>query len=285
MKPTSQENIEAINYLKFMVRTYDGITDLITGTKQRLLQMNPEVNPKNDFLLGGENGTKGLEAVKGALVRRMEKELIHWPLWTQWLKQVPGIGPSFGAKLIVMYYYKFVPVCECGTGLIKQEGTFWCETCQKSSKGEGNTKYKVVERDFPCISSWWKFMGVHCDAEGRKPKRKAGVVCDWSTAGRTLAYLIGTSFMKLSPEKCLYRDFYDARIVKRLKTHPDATKMHRMNMARNEAGRLFLAHMWTVARTLDGKPVSLPYAFTIMGHSEDHYIKPPYFEGVAEKAA
>ncbi len=45
----------------------------------------------------------------------------------------------------------------------------------------------------------------------------------------------------------------------------------------NNAVKLFLAHFWTVARTLDSKEVTAPYAMTIMGHTG--YIKPFYFEG------
>ena len=280
----------AIRNLQFLVREYEGVTKLIAQTKQRILALDIDMDAKHDFILGGEGDSKGLNYVKDAIGRKIARELKLWPLWERWMAKVPGIGPAIGGKLVLMYYYRFTPICqECG-GIMEE---FTCTLCGKAAKGDGLLKHRIDMKDFTCISSWWKYMGMHCAHDEKldkfvKPKMRSGQKIDWNVKGRALGYLIGDQLMKQMRDKATgdrqpYRQFYDARRAKRNETHPDAKDGHKMNMARNETAKLFLAHMWTVARTLDGLPVSEPYAGAIMGHT--NIIAPFYFENVKEKAA
>jgi len=214
---------DQIQNLNFMCRTYDGINKLIVSTKNRLQSLNPEATVKlNDIV-------QGMESQKGKVSRRIAKELEFWPIWSEWMKNVPGVGPAIGGNLIILYYYRFMPQCkDCETVLEKKEKTFWCPTCEKSVKGEGNLSHKIEIKDFPMISSWWHYMGRHV-IEGKVPKRAKGVVSDWSTPGRQIGFQIGQSFIKMKSDH-LYRAFYDNRRVLREKTHPEATKLHKMNM-------------------------------------------------------
>uniref|UniRef100_A0A6H1Z8N6 Uncharacterized protein n=1 Tax=viral metagenome TaxID=1070528 RepID=A0A6H1Z8N6_9ZZZZ len=316
-----------IKELSYMVRTYDGLNKLIVSTKNRLTSFFPvvleegqedksskelrEIQYKNDSTLNGYISGKrqadGLEQVKGRLERSIGKHLVYWDIWNQWLTNVPGIGHYYGGKLILLYYYKFESVCpKCGDLVVKKEHTFFCETCQKSIKGEGNLVFKITERDFPRISSWNHFLGMHNTAHHKacrkrltddnycpvckvnvpeediiylKPMRQAGVQSDWSSAGRTLAYLIAESFVKASGNGGRsYRDYYDSRRELRDKTHPDFSKGHKYNMAKNETVKLFLSHFWQVARTIDGKPLTEPY---IVAKDPVHNkIEPFYWEGL-----
>lgn len=261
-------DIEFIQYVNFLVKSYNDIKKHSASAQIRLQVMNKGADYKHDFVI------KNMESQKGKIIRQLKKYLDHWPLWSEWMEHIPGIGAYSAAELIILYYYRFMPVHpDCGTKLIKKENTYWCETCEQSVKGEGILTYILEEKDFPTISKFWKYMGMHVE-NGEKVKRKKGVVSDWSAKGRTLMHLIGTSFVRKKSE---YRDFYLLRREKREKTHPDASNGHKDNMCRHETAKLFLSHLWTVARTLDGKPVSEPYAGTIMGHT--NIIKPFYFEG------
>ena len=275
------EHAEMVRYLNYMVRTYERVTDMIVATKNCLKTTNPDVEAKHDALLQGEGRGEGLESLKNRLARKIEKELQFFPIYTEWMKHVPGMGTYTSAGLILLYYYRFVPSCKkCLTPLLKQEGTYWCETCQKSAKGDGNLTFTIQLKDFRNIGKWWAYLGMHCDDEGRKPKRKKGTQVTWSPKGRKIGYYMGDQVAK--QKKGPYYDFYQERLKKREKTHPDATAFHRKNMAKNETAKLMLAHFWTVARTLDAKPVTAPYAQTIMGHTG--IIDPFYFD-INEKAA
>jgi hypothetical protein len=298
-----QENV--IQWLTYLVRSYDGINKMLTQLKTRIQSLHLERDPKNDDTI------QALESIKGKLSRKIGKEIEYWPIWNQWMVNIPGIGPFIGGKLILLYYYRNVPVCpECGADVEKKEQTFWCPSCETSIKGQGNLHHRIEEKDFPRISSWWHYMGMHtaphCREHGRrlvkenggpprycdkckryladheivnrKPKRQAGMASDWSNDGRKIAsQFIADGFMRQKAGSGhLYRDFYDAQKEKRRRTHPDASDGHRNNMARNETAKLFLSHFWTVARTLDGKPVTEPYAGAVMGHT--NIVEPFYWE-------
>lgn len=268
-------NEQSVNYLNFLVKEYIGITKLITSTKQRLQSLpGEERDPEFDSLLKGQKSEAGLETVKGRINREIEKELTNFDIWELWLKNIPGIGAYLAAQLIILFYYKFTPVCkECGGTLNKQDHKLICELCGKKSK-DGLLKHKLNIRDFPTISKWWAFMGRHT-VEGVMPKRKSGVQANWSTVGRTIGFFIGDQFNR-QQEDHKYKELLNIRKKKHEKNHPEWSKGHVHNAAKNETVKIFLAHFWNVARTLDGRDVSEPYAGAIMGHT--NIIKPFYWE-------
>lgn len=273
MKPTP--NTEVISNLNFSCKTYDAVTKTITGTKNRLTHLNPDEAPKSNEIV------KGLESVKGKLQRQIERELEFWPVYTEWLKKVPGIGPFIAGNLVLLYYYRFTPICsDCGTPVEKRETddekkgkTLYCPTCQKSIKGDGILKHRVESsKDFPNVSKWWAYMGEHV-VDGKMPKRKAGVVSNWSAKGRQVSYQIGESFNKLSEEHPYKKHLNETK--KKLEViYPDKTKGHRHNMAKMRAVKLFLSHFWHVARDLEGKSTRGVYADVILQHTG---IVAPYF--------
>ena len=271
-------NQESIAYLNYLIRTYKSLTNMMAATKNRLQSLPGDHPVKFDKILHGEEKEEGLETIKGRISRLIGKELPYWDVYEEWLKNVPGIGPVMAAELIMLYYYKYIPVCkDCVTVLEKKDGTYWCSECEKSVKGEGNLDYQLGHKDFSNIGKWWAYMGRDIQ-DGAMRKRKKGECLNWSTAGRTLGFMIGESFNKQQPDH-LYKAVLLSEKAKYEKVPEDKrkTKGHRHNAARNNAVKLFLAHFWTVARTLDGKEVTEPYAMTIMRHTG--YIKPFYFDG------
>ncbi len=273
-------NEEGIKYLNFLVRTYEGVTQLIASTKQRLQSLPGEERDEEfDTLLKGQGKTEGLETVKGRITRELEKELKAWDVWGTWAKKIPGIGPFIAAQMIILFYYRFIPVCkDCGGKLEKEEHKLKCADCGKVAK-EGLLSHRLEFKDFPTISKWWAYMGRHTvpDASGKgvMPKRKAGTQSNWSTVGRTLGFHVGDQFNR-QKEDHPYRALLNLRKAKHQKNHPEWSKGHVHNAAKNEVVKIFLAHFWTVARTLEGKTVSEPYAGALMGHT--NIIKPFYWE-------
>jgi hypothetical protein len=259
---------ETVEYLNYLAKTYEAVTKTIAQTKQRLLAINPDCESKNDDIV------KAMESIKGKLSRKITKQLEYWPIWSDWMKKVPGCGPAIASKLIILYYYRFVPICKkCGGDLEKIEGGMKCKGCSATAKNDGLLDYRLGYKYFPKVSSWWHYMGVHCDADGRKPRRKKGVQQDWNSAGRAIAFQLGEQFIK---QKSEYRNFFDSRKAKREQTHPEASKMHKNNMARNETAKLFLSHFIQVAKEIEGEEFTKPYAQTLMGHT--NILKPFYFE-------
>ncbi len=281
---TEREQAKELNYL---VKTYIAVTGLITSTKLRLHGLDQEIDHKHDPVLGGLDLKSqgegqdiyrytGLESVKGVCERLITNSLKYYPLWNEWLSHIPGVGPRVAGTLINMYYYKRIPVCPCGGFLEKKESTMLCTACGKSAKGDGVLQHNIYKRDFPNVSSWWRYLGMHVQ-DGKKPRRKKGQVAAWSTVGRTAAYFFGQSIQRQpSGSGHPYREFYDERKAYRLKTHPEASKGHRNSMALNETSKLFLSHFWHVARELEGLSTDGPYVQVHMGHTG--IIKPYYWE-------
>ena len=276
-------NKSNIEYLNYLIRTYGTLTNMMAATKNRLQSLPGNHPIKFDRILHGieknPEGNKiikeeGLETIKGRISRMIGKILPEWDIWNLWLKDVPGIGNVIAAELIMLYYYKYIPVCKnCVTVLEKKDGTYWCPKCKKSVKGEGNLDYLLAHKDFPNISKWWAYMGRDIQ-DGAMRKRKKGEQLNWSTNGRRLGFLIGESFNKQQPDH-KYKAVLLSEKAKYEKSQPDISKGWRHNKAKNNTVKLFLAHFWTVARTLDKKEVTRPYAHVIMGHT--NYIKPFYY--------
>lgn len=296
-----ETNEEYVKNLIFMTRTYEGITKQITAAKLRTLNLVPEKNLKHDSIISE------MESLKGKVDRKIGKELNFYPIWNEWLIDVPGIGNTTAGKLIILYYFKLLAICrDCGAELEKRDNTFFCPTCEKSVKGEGNLVHKVFVKDFPRISSWWHYMGRHnvehcpecrkvldegtcpkCKKQIEKPiflmpKRQAGIQSDWSTPGRTVGHMIRESFNKQQPDH-LYKAYYLREKAKYAKRHPDWTKGHCHNVSWNNTVKLFLSHFWQVARTLDDKEMTLPYI--VKKNPAHNLILPYYYEGEIKKAA
>ncbi len=292
MRPTPNDDV--INNLNFSCKTYDAVTKTIAATKNRLIHLNPDENSKKNEIV------QGLESIKGKLSRTIEKELEFWPVYTEWLKIVPGIGPFIAGNLVLLYYYRFIPICaDCGTDVVKRDvedakpakkkkavnadapdeekksKTFYCLTCKKSIKGDGVLKHRIDKsKDFPNVSKWWAYLGEHV-VDGKMPKRKVGVASNWSAKGRQIGFQIGESFNKMSAEHH-YKNHLNETKAKLETVYPDKSKGHRHSMAKMRAVKLFLSHFWHIAREMEGKSTRGVYADVILNHTG--IISPYYYE-------
>ena len=294
-KPTESQMIrgipeEAIRHLQFLARGYQDVTKALTPVRTGISSTNPYLfvglsDTERERVMMKEDIIRELERVKGQLDRRMKTHLKHWPLWSRWLEKVPGIGGAIGSRLILLYYYKFVPVCpQCGGDIVKKEIPngrggermgFYCEACDKVLKGEGNIQHRIEVRDFPNISSLWSFFGaktVEVDGKFIVPMRKKGEKCSWSPEAKNVRYLIGDQMQRQQSDNP-YKMFYNARKAQRLRDSMDVPPMRRLARVLLETEKLFLSHMWVVAREIDGLSITEPYVAKHMGHD----VIPPYF--------
>lgn len=257
--------------LKLQVTAYEAITKAGSAQRNRFRAMWIGENPDNDEIV------KAIDSLKDSFSRRIAKTIKNWPIWEEWLDKVSGIGPAIGGRLILMYYYRFTPICpKCSGDIDKVEGTYFCPACDKSLKGDGNLVFRIDERDFPKISAWWAYMGRHNNGNGTMPKRKAGEQANWSTKGRTLGFHIADQFNRQKPEHPYKKIFLDKKMKHQTLNkgrEKEWTKMHIHNAAGNETVKIFLAHFWTVARELAGKEVTKPYVGRLQGHT----VIPPFF--------
>lgn len=264
------EDEVTIRTLSFLLRTYDGVNRQLGAAKNRLQALNPDADKEKHPII------TSIAETKNRLTRTIDKEIKYWTLWTEWLEKVNGIGPFIGGNLILMYYYKFIPICkDCGADLENVDGTFKCSDCGKSAKKGGILSTRIEYRDFPNVSKWWAFTGRGADENGNMPKRQKGVRSNWSSKGRTVTWQIGDQFNRRSGE-----DPYKAYLLDMKYKHERNngkkkwTKGHIHNAAKHESIKLFLSHFWHVARELAGKSTEGPYIQIVGGHTG---IIPPYY--------
>lgn len=279
---------EIASELNYAIKNYQALTKMIVQTMQRAYAYG--IDPTDEPMIHGTKNKKGevkslgLEALKGQAARRIEKVMKDFPIWTDWLENVPGIGPAIGGQLIALYYFKSIPLCQkCGADL----EDFKCPVCKEEAKGQGVLKFRIELRDFPTISSWWHFMGRHV-VDGKMPKRRKQRDDEefnpnqWSGLGRKLGFDFKESINKQKSDH-KYKAYAEKRKKYREMTHSEATKGHRHNMAWNEAWKLFLSHFWQVAHILDGQEMTQPWCVQHGGHDAAHIIPPYYFNGDLEQ--
>jgi hypothetical protein len=118
-------------------------------------------------------------------------------------------------------------------------------------------------------------------------RKLTGALLDYNPQGKMLAYKVGAQFVKQGD---FYRKLYDQykreyELREDLKLEIDSKKGkvtkkgvskgtgHIHNMAQRKMVKIFLSHLWTKWREIEGLPVTMPYVIARLGHSD--YIAPP----------
>lgn len=139
-----------------------------------------------------------------------------------------------------------------------------------------------IER-FDNISKLWRFAG-EAVFDGKAERGMKGDKMHYNKRLKSLCYLIGDSFIK--QQTPVYVDVYYEAKRKLREQHPEAIKApedspwkkiytdsHIDRMARRKMIKVFLSHLWVQWRTIEGLPVTEPYAQAILRH--DGIIEPP----------
>lgn len=179
--------------------------------------------------------------------RVLEKELKQFPIWTEFLKDIKGIGPAMASVII----------SEFDIFKAKYPASFWAyagldvvtdpKRCTvPDGKGRGRTKNHLVEVDY-------------INRDGEDAKRKSITFNPFLKT--KLTGVLGPSFLRSNSP---YAGFYQNE-KHRLENHPEYGKAkvekpgHRHAMANRKMIKMFLIDLHMKWRELEGLPVTVPY--------------------------
>lgn len=112
------------------------------------------------------------------------------------------------------------------------------------------------------ISALWRFAGLAV-IDGEREKRVKGEKAHYSTRLKTAMYQVASSFLiHDSP----YREVYD-RARRDYESRDGWTKLHQHYAALRKMEKMFLSHLWLRWRSLEGLPITEPYAQAVVGHT------------------
>ena len=184
---------------------------------------------------------ESLKKFEGIIKKEVATLLKDVPAWTEFMKDVKGVGPCLAGSLV--------------SGIVD------------------------ISR-FNHVSSLWHYCGMHV-VDGEAPRRKRGEKLNWHPFLRMTIYKLTDSFIKQNAEKCLYRRLYDEKKAFYQEKYPEPvtvkqgtreitkyTKGHIHNMAKRYAGKMFLSHLWAKWRALEGLSVSDPWIIAHGDHAD-----------------
>ncbi len=229
-----------------------------------------------------EETKEALQVIEGNLLKRIAKELKEKPIWTRWMSEVKGLGPSLGGGII---------------GYIEKLGI----------------------ENFATPSALWHYAGLHVE-NGHAPRREKGVAQDYNPKLKTV--LLGNladSFVKsgirntcsvcgeevTSRERkehpCQgsfipfatthYADIYRKEKARQLAREypmgelaanfrgykPADTKLRPLHVerrARRKAVKVFVLDTWLIWRAIEDLPLRGPWVLEHGGHHT--FIEPPH---------
>ena len=205
---------------------------------------------------------ENMKALEDAAAKPVEILLGDMAVWTDWLADVKGAGAILaGAVLAEIDITK----AQYPSSLWKYAGY----DVAHDGRGRSRKAEHLEEVDY-------------IDKEGNKSRRK-GIT--FNPALKTKLYVLGSSFMKVGPDKSPYaKVYYDAK--HRLEHHPkygiaaqeaydaapkDAkpeyrpSKAHRHNMAMRAMSKRFLVDLYKHWRAAEGLPVAPEYSDAKLG--------------------
>lgn len=193
-----------------------------------------------------------LEKEETAHFRKLESILQEYPIYTQYLKEVKGVGPAIAGVIISeidIYKAKYPSSLWMYCGLdVAQDG-----------KGRSKKTEHLVQKEY-------------IDKEGNV-KTKMSITFKPFLKTKLIAVL-GGSFLKVGENP--YRNIYD-NYKNRLENHKDhleKTKLHRHNMAIRYMIKQFIVDLYVAWRTLEKLEVAERYEVAKLG-MKPHNLKEP----------
>ena len=271
-----RESLEKLAVLKQLVATYYGIQKVRVAMGNRITSIVKEYG-ETDYTNRLVDVYNVSEEIEKSIVKHIKPILREFPIYTEWLKYVKGVGDILSAGLIA--------------GI------------------------KTPAR-FSNISKLWKYCGLHV-VDGEAPSRRKGAKVDWNPFMKTLCWKLGESFVKtkgfyrrayeqfraeeerkseegiIRPiDKCVGYIPKDEDVIKIVGDSPltkskidklkkegykelrvGMTNAHIYARAKRKTVKLFIAHLWHKWRELEGLPITKPYAHALLGHAD--FIEPP----------
>jgi len=234
------------------------------------------------------------DKIETTLEKRISAGVEAYPIWTEWLSKIRGVGKLTGGCLIAWIEGPHYP-----------NGRFRCHVCLEkfSLKDHAAGHAEKVHDDvremdsvdgiaaFATISKLWSYAGLgvvfrcndhpaaaaardgdvfsctqcHKELKGQAQKRRRGEQSNWHTGLHNLSWKIADLFIKLGSG---YRTIYDDKKAEYIR-RDGMTKGHAHLMAMRKMMKIFFAHYWLESRGLAGLPVTRPYAFDRLDHTSE----------------
>ena len=172
--------------------------------------------------------------------KRLGHILKDYPIYNDFLHGVTGIGPAMAGVIISEID---ITKAEYPSSLHKYAGL------DVASDGQGRSRRKEHLED-----------SEYKDKDG-KMQTKKGITFNPFLKTK-LVGVLGSSFLKQSPDKCEYRKVYDdyKHRLEHMDAHKEKSKGHRHNMAIRYMIKMFLIDLYNEWRALEGLPVAPTYA-------------------------
>ena len=186
-----------------------------------------------------------LEAQEKSHFRRLGNILKGYPIYNEFLLGVTGVGPAMAG---VMLSEIDITKAEYPSSLHKYAGL------DVASDGQGRSRKKEHLED-----------SEYTDKEG-KVQIKKGITFNPFLKTK-LVGVLGSSFIKQSPDKCVYRKIYDdyKHRLEHMDAHKEKSKGHRHNMAVRYMVKMFLVDLYNAWRRIEGLPVAPTYSEAKLG--------------------
>ena len=186
-----------------------------------------------------------LEAQEKSHFRRLGNILKGYPIYNEFLLGVTGVGPAMAG---VMLSEIDITKAEYPSSLHKYAGL------DVASDGQGRSRKKEHLED-----------SEYTDKEG-KVQIKKGITFNPFLKTK-LVGVLGSSFIKQPPDKCVYRKIYDdyKHRLEHMDAHKEKSKGHRHNMAVRYMVKMFLVDLYNAWRRIEGLPVAPTYSEAKLG--------------------
>jgi transposase IS116/IS110/IS902 family protein len=236
-KPETALQKEADDLLKKILQDYKRLTDGLVNPLRKA-KFTPTMYIGSFALLQMVESYKQTLTAETRAFKAVANQTDGVPIWEEYLKHIPGCGPTMAGVLISRLDPHRAPyVCN-----------FWAYCgldVAKDGRGRGRYKEHLVEREYLA-------------ADGTM-KTKLGLTYDpWL---KTKLWVLGGCLCIAGQE---YKDIYDG-YKNRLKNRTDgrwkdASKDHIHKAAMRYMIKVFLANLWEAWRKLEGLPVPAQYA-------------------------
>ena len=177
--------------------------------------------------------------------RRLGHILKEYPVYNSFLHGVTGVGPAMAG---VMISEIDITKAEYPSSLHKYAGL------DVAPDGQGRSRKKEHLEDTE-----------YTDKDGEVQIKK-GITFNPFLKTK-LVGVLGSSFIKQSPDKCVYRKIYDdyKHRLENMDAHKEKSKGHRHNMAVRYMVKMCLIDLYNAWRPLEGLPVAPTYSEAKLG--------------------
>jgi len=237
-KPSEDEETideEGQTILRDLRADFKKMMDGVKTVKLATFKATPLISTYTEFSLLQQY--MDLEESELRHFRNLGKILLEYPIFTEYLDTVKGIGPAMAGVIL----------SEIDISKARYVSSLWAYAgLDVANDGNGRSRKKehLVERDY-------------IDGEGA-PAKRVGITFNPFLKTKLIGVL-GSSFLRAGDNKysAIYRDYKH-----RLESHPkwiERTKGHRHNAAIRYMIKMFLMDLYANWKRIEGLPAMPPY--------------------------